>query len=200
LLEAKKVLVKEMSGTLFTLARDVKIQVEFNPALVGAYRLIGYENRALADEDFKNDSKDAGEIGVGHSVTALYELIPAGHRNVPDVDQLKYRTVEPSLSPSRNELLTVKLRYKPQGKESSEQISLSVEKNNNSLENTSDDFRFAAAVAGYGMLLQQSPYLGSFSWDICLKMVQHARGLDTEGYRAEFYKIVEMSQLLSENG
>ena len=200
LLEAKKVLVKEMSGTLFTLARDVKIQVEFNSALVGAYRLIGYENRALADEDFKDDSKDAGEIGVGHSVTALYELIPAGHINVPAVDQLKYKSVEPSPSNSNRELLTVKLRYKPEGEQSSKQISLSVEKTEKRLENTSDDFRFAAAVAGYGMLLQQSPYLGSFSWNKCLELVQQARGRDTEGYRAEFYKIVEMSQLLAEKG
>lgn len=200
LLEAKKVLVKEMTGTLFTLARDVKIQVEFNPALVGAYRLIGYENRALADEDFQDDSKDAGEIGVGHSVTALYEMIPAGHRNVPEVDRLKYRTVEPSNATSQREFFTVKLRYKTEGEQASKQISLSVENVEKSLENTSDDFRFAAAVAGYGMLLQRSPYLGSFSWDNCLKLAQRARGRDTEGYRAEFYKIVEMSQLLAENG
>ena len=199
LLEAKKVLVKEMSGTLFTLARDVKIQVEFNPTLVGAYRLIGYENRVLADEDFKDDNKDAGEIGVGHSVTALYELIPAGHPDVPQVDELKYRRVEPSYSPSQRELLTVKLRYKPQGQQSSEQLSLSVEKNEQELAQTSEDFRFAAAVAGYGMLLQKSPHLGSFSWDNCLKLVQQSRGRDAEGYRAEFYKIVEMSQLLAEN-
>ncbi len=197
LLEAKKVLIKEMGGTLFTVASDVKIQVEFNPAQVGAYRLIGYENRALADEDFKDDTKDAGEIGAGHTVTALYELIPTGHKSIPDVDDLKYQKTGNSKSKS-NELLTVKLRYKPEGTKSSKQLSQSVKTNKNSLEQTSDDFRFAATVAGYGMLLKDSTHIGDFSWENCLELLKQSRGTDREGYRAELLRLVEMSQLLKD--
>ena len=194
LLEAKKVLVKEMSGTLFALANDVKIQVEFNPTKVGAYRLIGYENRALADEDFKDDSKDAGEVGVGHRVTALYELIPAGHKAIPQLDPLKYQKVQAEVSSASNELMTVKLRYKPQGKTSSEQISLAVSA---AEQRGSVDFRFASAVAGYGMLLTRSQHLGQFTWEDCLRLAREGRGQDPEGYRAEFYRLVEMSELLA---
>ena len=198
LLEAKKILVKEMSGTLFALANDVKIQVEFNPAFVGAYRLIGYENRALADEDFRDDTKDAGEIGVGHTVTALYELIPAGHPEIPKVNLLKYQ--RPTGSPTKSkELLTVKLRYKPMGKKSSQKLSLNVLTAETSLEETSNDFRFAAAVAGYAMLLKNSEHLGEFTWDTCLQLARKAKGIDNEGYRAEFCKLVEMSQLLKQS-
>lgn len=198
LLEAKKVLVKEMSGTLFTVANDVKIQVEFNPALVGAYRLIGYENRILADEDFKNDAKDAGEIGVGHTVTALYEIIPAGNKDIPKVDNLKYQRVASLSNNNYGELLTVKVRYKPKGKTDSVEVSKSIEKQ--SQHRPSDDFRFAAAVAGYGMLLTDSKYINDFSWDTCLDLVRSSRGADAEGYRAEFLKIVEMSQIIKQNG
>jgi Ca-activated chloride channel family protein len=194
LLEAKKVLVKEMSGTLFALANDVKIQVEFNPARVGAYRLIGYENRVLADEDFKDDTKDAGEVGVGHRVTALYEVIPAGHKAIPQLDPLKYQAVQPMAAKESTELMTVKLRFKPQGKTSSEQISLAVDQVR---QRSSTDSRFAAAVAGYGMLLTQSAHLGSFTWEQCLHLAREARGQDREGYRAEFYRLVEMSELLA---
>ena len=195
LLEAKKVLVKEMSGTLFTLAGDVKIQVEFNPARVGAYRLIGYENRALADEDFKDDSKDAGEAGVGHRVTALYELIPAGHSAIPQLDPLKYQSNETAAAPRRSgEWMTVKLRYKPQGEQNSTQMSLAVSESN---KEPSADFRFASAVAGYGMLLTHSGHLGEFSWQRCLEMARSGRGSDEEGYRAEFYRLVEASELLA---
>lgn len=195
LLEAKKVLVKEMSGTLFALAGDVKLQVEFNPARVGAYRLIGYENRALADEDFRDDSKDAGEIGVGHRVTALYELIPAGHAAIPQLDPLKYRAVRPASASDSRELLTVKLRYKPLGQQTSRLMSLPV--GEASAKETSTDFRFAAAVAGYGMLLTHSEHLGSFTWGQCLAMARSGRGADVEGYRAEFSRLVETSQLLA---
>nr|WP_321465854.1 VWA domain-containing protein [uncultured Desulfobulbus sp.] len=194
LLEAKKVLVKEMSGTLFALANDVKIQVEFNPAQVGAYRLIGYENRALADEDFKDDTKDAGEVGVGHRVTALYELIPAGHKAIPQLDPLKYQQVQATAVDGSDELMTVKLRYKTQGKTSSEQISLAV---GAAEKQGSADFRFAAAVAGYGMLLTHSQHLGDFTWEKCLRLAREGRGPDNEGYRAEFYRLVEMSELLA---
>lgn len=200
LLEAKKVLIKERSGTLFTLANDVKIQVEFNPKLVGAYRLIGYENRALEDEDFRNDKKDAGEIGAGHHVTALYEIIPAGHTDIPDVDQLKYQrtTTKPALH--NRELLTVKLRYKPRGSHASTQISTTVSDSNRPLDTTSSDFRFAASVAGFAMLLKDSEYLGNFSWDDCLNLAKGAKGTDEQGYRAEFARLIEMGQLLKENG
>ena len=198
LLEAKKVLVKELSGTLFTLANDVKIQVEFNPARVGAYRLIGYENRALANEDFRDDRKDAGEIGVGHRVTALYELIPAGNPSLPELDRLKYQTTQRIVAEGSPELLTVKLRYKPKAAARSRQISLAV--NEATAAKPSADFRFAAAVAGYGMLLTHSEHLGTFSWGQCLAMARSGRGYDAEGYRAEFARLVEMSQLLAQQG
>lgn len=194
LLEAKKVLVKEMSGTLFALANDVKIQVEFNPAKVGAYRLLGYENRQLNDEDFKDDSKDAGEVGVGHRVTALYELIPAGHKAIPQLDPLKYQATQPTAAKESDELMTVKLRYKPQGKTNSEQISLPVSA---VAKQGSVDLRFAAAVAGYGMLLTGSEHKGEFTWERCLRLAREGRGQDAEGYRAEFYRLVEMSELLA---
>ena len=194
LLEAKKVLVKEMSGTLFALANDVKIQVEFNPSKVGAYRLIGYENRMLADEDFKDDSKDAGEIGVGHRVTALYELIPVDHKAVPQLDPLKYQKVEAKQYATSEELMTVKLRYKPQDKKVSQQISRAVKA---SPQQVSADFQFASAVAGYGMLLTHSKHLGNFSWKDCLHLARTGRGPDGEGYRAEFYRLVEASELLA---
>ena len=196
LLEAKKVMVKELSGTLFTLAKDVKIQVEFNPARVGAYRLIGYANRALANEDFRNDSKDAGEIGVGHRVTALYELIPAGHASIPGLDPLKYQMPKRVPSSNSQELMTVKLRYKPLKATSSRLISLAV--NDAPTAKPSADFRFAAAVAGYGMLLTHSEHLGTFTWEQCLEMARSGRGRDVEGYRAELYRLVEMSQLLAQ--
>ena len=195
LLQAEKVMVKELSGTLFALAGDVKIQVEFNPARVGAYRLLGYENRALADEDFRDDTKDAGEIGVGHRVTALYELIPAGHESIPQLDPLKYQAAQPSSTSGSGELLTVKLRYKPLGEQTSRLMSLPVREA--SARQTTADFRFAAAVAGYGMLLTRSGHLGGFTWEQCLDMARSGRGFDAEGYRAEFYRLVEASQLLA---
>ncbi|WP_310600769.1 VWA domain-containing protein [Desulfobulbus sp.] len=195
LLEAEKVLVKELSGTLFTLAGDVKMQVEFNPARVGAYRLIGYENRALAAEDFRDDRKDAGEIGVGHRVTALYELIPAGHSAVPRLDSLRYQAVPPAPAEDSAELLTVKLRYKPRGSETSRQMSLPVREASGL--RTSVDFRFAAAVAGYGMLLTHSEHLGTFTWDQCLDLARSGRGFDAEGQRAELYRLVVASSLLA---
>ncbi|MGI9535740.1 MAG: vWA domain-containing protein [Desulfocapsaceae bacterium] len=198
LLEAKKVLIKERSGTLFTLANDVKIQVEFNPSLVGAYRLIGYENRALEDEDFRDDAKDAGEIGMGHRVTALYEIIPAGSADIPEVDMLKYKRPTTRQGSNSKELLTVKLRYKPNGSRVSTQIETAVKDNRTKLEQTSADFRFAASVAGFAMLLRESDYLGGFGWDECLALAKQARGKDEQGYRAEFTRLVEMAQLLRE--
>lgn len=195
LLEAKKVLIKERAGTLFTLARDVKLQIEFNSAKVGGYRLIGYENRALADEDFNNDKKDAGEIGAGHTVTALYELLPAGSEKVPSVDPQKYRATTERTDIS-NEVLTVKLRYKPLNSNESFLLAKAVTDNNKSFAATSDDFRFAATVAGYGMLLRHSSHINQFSYSKLIAMAQNSRGIDEEGYRAEFVHLLEISELL----
>ena len=200
LLEAKKVMVKEMSGTMFTLARDVKLQIEFNPAKVAAYRLIGYENRALADEDFNNDSKDAGEIGVGHTVTALYELIPAGSNEVPSVDPLKYQKITKTTQKKyQDEIMTIKLRYKPLNSNKSVLLSKSVKDRDISLARTSDNFRFAAAVAAFGMLLEHSPFSGDFDFEQVLTLAKKAKGADDEGYRAEFIRLVETGDLLSKS-
>lgn len=196
LLEAKKLMVKEMIGTMFTLAKDVKIQVEFNPLLVGAYRLVGYENRALADEDFHDDKKDAGEIGVGHTVTALYEIIPAENVDIQYVDNLKYQKVVKTNPKYAKELLTVKLRYKPLSSDSSLSFEKSVMDRNQELASTSEDFRFAAAVAAFGMELRGSEYLHGFTYPQILALAKGAKGEDSEGYRAEFIRLVEMSELL----
>ncbi len=198
LLEAKKVMVKEMSGTMFALARDVKIQVEFNPAKVGAYRLIGYENRRLADEDFNDDQKDAGEIGVGHTVTALYEIIPAGGKNLPSVDPLKYQSVQlPSNANRSNELMTVKLRYKPLDDDNSILMEHVVKDSQTSLAESSDDFRFVAAVAGLGMLLQRSEFSGELDYNQVLALAKDGKGKDWQGYRAEFIRLTELAALLA---
>src|SRR5690606_8853188 len=146
--EARKVLVNEFGGTLFTIAKDVKLQVEFNPAHVQGYRLIGYENRLLNKEDFNNDKKDAGELGSGHTVTALYEIIPAGSKSewLEDVDPLKYQQNKTAVKfANYNEVMTVKFRYKKPGEETSRLIVHTVDNKKILLKNTSNDFRFAAA-------------------------------------------------------
>lgn len=198
LLEAKKVLIKEGAGTLFTLASDVKIQVEFNPALVGAYRLIGYENRALEDEDFRDDKKDAGEIGLGHSVTALYEIIPPNSADIPVVDNLKYGRPVPPASEHKGELLNVKLRYKPNGSSSSLLMSANGMNSEVTLANTSDDFRFSAAVAGFGLLLKNSEFKGNLIYPTLIEIARDSRGEDRQGYRAEFIRLLETAELLSQ--
>ncbi len=198
LLEAKKVLIKERAGTLFTLARDVKLQIEFNPAHVGAYRLIGYENRALTDEDFNNDARDAGEIGAGHTVTALYELVPADSSDIPGVDPLKYQHITPSTD-SSGEVLTIKLRYKPLHSNTSRMLTATVTENSNTFKSTSDDFRFAATVTGFGMLLRHSEHAGSLTYSRLITMARESRGTDIEGYRAELAQLLEMGQLLQAN-
>lgn len=196
LLEAKKVLINERGSNLFAQAGDVKIQVEFNPAKIGAYRLIGYENRMLADEDFKNDKKDAGEVGPGQRVTALYELVPAGVVSVPQVDELKYQKVE-TKSGTGNEVLTVKIRYKPLGKDTSVEQQHSLAENRTELSSTSNDFRFAAAVAGFGMMLKNSEHKGKAGYPMLLELARGAKGEDKDGYRAEFIKLVEAGELLA---
>jgi len=198
LLEAKKVLVKEMSGTMFALANDVKIQVEFNPARVGAYRLIGYENRALADEDFNDDKKDAGEIGVGHRVTALYELIPTGHASIPSVDPLKYQKMTGNSGTISQDLLTVKLRYKPTGSSTSILLEQSLADKENKRQERSTDFHFVSAVSAFGMILKKSTHINTFNYDDIIKLARKGKGEDEEGYRAEFIKLVEMAELLKE--
>lgn len=195
LLEARKVLVKERVSTLFTLARDVKIQVEFNPARVGAYRLIGYENRQLADTDFHDDKKDAGEIGVGHTVTALYEIYPPGSPAIPKIDELKYGQPQPTGNAS-GELLTVKLRYKPQGEAESRLMSTAVADRDIGLGETGDDFRFAAAVAGFGMRLKEQEPPAGLTYPLLLELAKKSRGRDEEGYRAEFIRLLETAELL----
>ncbi|OQX19855.1 MAG: hypothetical protein BWK76_03365 [Desulfobulbaceae bacterium A2] len=196
LLEAKKVLIKERGSNLFAQANDVKIQVEFNPAQIGAFRLLGYENRMLADEDFKNDAKDAGEVGPGQRVTALYELIPAGTATIPAVDELKYQKVQ-AKGDAAGEVLTVKIRYKPLGQNNSVEQRHSLPAGARELARTSDDFRFASAVAGFGMLLKNSEHKGQASYPLLLELARQAKGKDDEGYRAEFIKLLETSELLA---
>lgn len=198
--EAKKVLVNEFGGTLFTIAKDVKLQVEFNPAKVQGYRLIGYENRMLAKEDFNNDKKDAGELGSGHTVTALYEIIPVGAKTdlLDNVDALKYQSnVKPfSKSNQTDEILTVKFRYKAPDEDVSKLIVHPLRDEQVSMNALSDNFRFAASVAEFGMLLRGSDFRGSASYANVLMMARQGRGIDEEGYRSEFIRLVESAQLL----
>lgn len=203
--EARKVLVEQAAGTLLTIAKDVKIQVEFNPAEVAAYRLIGYANRMLAAEDFNDDTKDAGEIGAGHSVTALYEIIPAGvgeARELPTVDPLKYqpqknvRTVQ--ADDQHGELATVKLRYKEPDSETSTLLQVPVTDREEIFAQASEDFRFASAVAGFGMLLRESEYRGDVSLSQLQTISRDALGEDPNGYRTDFTALLELAQPLIE--
>lgn len=202
ILEAKKVLVNEFGGTLFTIAKDVKIQVEFNPANVTAYRLIGYENRKLNNEDFNNDKKDAGELGSGHTVTALYEIIPKGVDSYfKPIDDLKYQKNEPKTEKVTygDELLTVKFRYKAPDEEVSQLIVKTVENSIKALDKTSDNFRWSAAVATYGMLLKDSDYLEKGDYKLVTDLARSAKGKDENGYRIEFIKLVESSSMMAKN-
>jgi Ca-activated chloride channel homolog len=199
--EAKKVLVKELGSTLFTIAKDVKIQVEFNPTQVQGYRLIGYENRMLAAQDFKDDKKDAGELGANHAVTALYEIIPVGVETdvkLPQVDKLKYQQskVDPQAYKS-NELMLVKLRYKEPKAETSQEIQEPVINKGVQLENASNDFKFAASVAELGMLLRDSQYKSHANFNQVLQLAKEGKDVDLDGYRSEFIRLVETSQKLS---
>ncbi len=197
--EAKKVLVSEFGGTIFTIAKDVKLQVEFNPTKVKAYRLIGYENRMLNHEDFNDDKKDAGDLGSGHTVTALYEIIPEGvDSEFFRIDELKYQKQKPAKQGSySDELLTVKFRYKaPQGT-SSKLIVQPLKDNGIELSKTSENFRWAASVASFGMLLRDSPFAGGFTFDDVAQLAEGARGEDKEGYRAEFINMVQAFGMMS---
>jgi Ca-activated chloride channel family protein len=196
--EAKKVFIGQMAGTLFTIAKDVKIQIEFNPANVKAYRLIGYENRMLKKEDFNDDKKDAGELGAGHTVTALYEIVPAdGKIELASIDSLKYQNVRLIESSSdMQELLTVKFRYKePSGSTSNLIVKTLMAKSEN-FDHASKNLQFAAAVTEFSSLLRDSKYKAGVSFDDVLKMAEAAKGNDTEGYRADFIHMIESAKLL----
>jgi Ca-activated chloride channel family protein len=193
--EARRVLVAEAGSTLVTVAKDVKIQVEFNPKAVGAYRLVGYENRLLNREDFNDDKKDAGEIGSGHTVTALYELIPPGEPiEGADVDPLKYQEpTRPTAAAQAGELMAVKLRYKQPDGDRSQLLSVVVRDRSGEL---TPNLGFAAAVAEFGMLLRRSEFKGQATWDSARTLAKRYRGEDADGYRAEFVRLVELAAAL----
>jgi len=205
--EARKALVEQISGTLITIAKDVKIQVEFNPSQVAAYRLIGYENRMLRAEDFNDDTKDAGEIGAGLRVTALYEIVPAGAEATPSkdagaerakVDPLRYQTAGQLTEASASgEALTLKLRYKEPDGETSKLLEFPVGDDGFSLDDISADFRFAAAVASFGMILRDSQYKGDATLETVLNLAEKGKGDDRFGYREEFIQLVEKARTLS---
>lgn len=199
LLEAQKVLVNDLRGTLFTIAKDVKIQVEFNPEKVQAYRLIGYENRLLRDQDFNDDRKDAGEIGSGHTITALYEVVPTGvtsNVELPDIDPLKFQ--KPTASSSSSDLMNLKLRYKQPTGSKSKLISTAIADQTRSIQAATDNLKFSAAVAMYGMVLRDSEYKGDSTFNQVLDLAEQAKGKDSQGYRTAFMQLVERSQTLQQ--
>ncbi len=196
--EARKVLLEEMSGTLVTIAKDVKLQVEFNPVRVAGYRLVGYENRLLAAEDFNDDTKDAGEIGAGHTVTALYEVVPAG-KPVPgiDIDALRYQKPEPTSAAATNEAFTVKVRYKEPKADESKLLAFPVVDGERAFPTASESLRFAAAVAAFGQCLRGSPHMGDMTYEDISEIAQASRGTDEAGYRAEFVGLVKDASVLA---
>jgi Ca-activated chloride channel family protein len=201
--EARKVLVSEFGGTLFTIAKDVKLQIEFNPAKVQAYRLIGYENRMLNKEDFNDDKKDAGELGSGHTVTALYEIIPVGVKSsfIATVDDLKYQKQEDdkkvTILPS-NEIVNIKLRYKQPEGAKSQLIEKPVLDKPLKTGETTDNFGWSAAVAEFGMLLRKSELKGSATYAQALKLAKNAQGKDPNGYRREMIQLLEIARALAD--
>jgi Ca-activated chloride channel family protein len=198
--EARRTFVTEFGGTLFTIAKDVKLQIEFNPKYVQSYRLVGYENRMLQNEDFNNDKKDAGDMGAGHTVTALYEIIATGKEsNQPlAVDPLKYQLPKQAAG-NTSEVLTVKLRYKDPSSSTSQLITQVLRWKQQDITAAPEDFRMATAVADFGLLLRNSEHKGNATWDQVLKLAGNARGTDEEGYRAEFVQLVKKAQLISNN-
>jgi Ca-activated chloride channel family protein len=204
--EARKVFITEFGGTLFTIAKDVKFQIEFNPARVKGYRLVGYENRLLNDEDFNDDKKDAGEMGSGHTVTALYEVIPAGSdESLKRIDPLKYqsgrekpKSAEKVKADLSAELMTVKLRYKQPDGNTSTKVEIPVKGKLLDLEETSDNFRFSAAVAEFGLILRDSQYKEDASIEHVIALAKGSRGEDEEGYRSEFLKLVRLADTMKD--
>ncbi len=192
--EARKVFVNEFGGTLFTIAKDVKIQIEFNPAHVVAYRLIGYENRLLAKEDFNDDTKDAGEMGSGHVVTAIYEIVPIGSKSayIGSVDPLKYQVQsKPAKTSFTGELATVKFRYKTPEGNKSKMIENKIKAKAQKMSSVSEDIRFSVAVAEFGMLLRDSDFKADASLENVITLAEQAKGKDKEGYRSEFIRLVK---------
>ena len=197
LLEARKMLVKEMGGTLVTVAKDVKLQVEFNPQRVRAYRLLGYEDRLLRDEDFANDARDAGEIGAGHVVTALYEIVRTDAPldvPLPETGALRYQRAPAEIGAPAGELLHVAMRYKDPDGERSRLVTHPVLARRGS---PSESMRFASAVAGFGMLLRDSKYAGALTWPQVVELARGARGDDRDGYRADFIRLAELASEIS---
>jgi len=190
--EARRVLVREFGGTLFTIAKDVKFQLEFNPARVDSYRLIGYENRLLNDEDFNDDTKDAGEMGSGHMVTALYEIVPAGSgENIPSVDPLKYQVSRKIQDENfSSELLTIKVRYKLPDGHTSRLLEKPVASRPADISEVSGNLRFAAAVAEFGMILRESEFKGTSTLEGAAALASSAKGEDEDGYRAEMIRLI----------
>jgi Ca-activated chloride channel family protein len=199
--EARKVFVEDVAN-LVPIARDVKIQVEFNPTHVQAYRLVGYENRLLKDQDFNDDRKDAGDMGAGHAVTALYEVVPPGvNIAIPGIDPLKYqKRPEPAPAADSPELLTVKVRYIPPTETRSRLLSVALRNNSRAFSDASPDFRFAAAVAAFGMLLRDSQYKGQATYTDILRLARDARGQDLNGQREQFLRLVHDAQQLARQG
>ncbi len=199
--EAKKVLVNEFGGTLFAIAKDVKLQIEFNPQRVQSYRLIGYENRLLAKEDFNNDEKDAGELGSGHTVTALYEVVPAGVTDPSNdnVDPLRYQGPSKTIKANalKDELVNIKLRYKNPKEDVSRLLQYPMVEKNVDIKSTSANFRFASAVAAFGMLLRDSKYKGNADYRLVSTLANGALDNDKEGYRKEFIQLVKKASTLS---
>ena len=200
--EAQKTLVSEFGGTLFTIAKDVKFQIEFNPSKVLAYRLVGYENRLLNAEDFNDDKKDAGEIGAGHTVTALYEIIPVGASDagkwVKQIDPLKYQKSNlSSIDNIVDEWVTLKLRYKQPEGDKSQLMVFPIKGKVKSFVNASTDFKFAASVAGFGMLLRNSDYKGTITYSEAQSMARDNRGADGDGFKAEMARLIHTAEMLS---
>ncbi len=201
--EARKVLSEQIDGTLVTVAKDTKVQVEFNPARVRAYRLLGYENRALRDRDFNDDTKDAGDVGAGHQVTVLYEIEPSTP-NLAGVDPLRYQARPEATAPEGrlnkahgDELLNLRLRYKEPAASQSRLFEMAVKDSDRNLTQATADFKFSAAIAGYGMMLRQSPHRGDLTWERILRLAEEGLGPDREGYRAEFVDLVRRAQSLA---
>jgi Ca-activated chloride channel family protein len=194
--EGEKVLVSETNGTLVTIAKDVKLQIEFNPAQVGSYRLIGYEDRVLATEDFRDDKKDAGEIGAGHTVTALYEIVPPGALATESVgsEPLKYQRPPAPADDASRELLTVKLRWKAPDSDVSTPMEVPVVDEGMTYSSASADFKFAASVAAFGMTLRHSPHRGNITMDAILELATEGAANDPGGHRAEFASLVKKAK------
>jgi Ca-activated chloride channel homolog len=194
--EANKTLVSEFGGTMFTIAKDVKLQIEFNPSVVQAYRLVGYENRMLNNEDFKDDKKDAGEMGAGHTVTAIYEIIPVGVKSefVKEVDDLKYQKDKVNTDDTK-EVVTIKTRYKKPDGDTGIDYNIPVPNKTIEFNNTSDNYRFSSSVAMFGMLLRGSEFKGTSTYDQVIEQADKSKGKDSEGYKAELVRLVKVAKM-----